>query len=60
MEFSRQEYWSGFPFLSPEELPNSGTEAWPPASRADFLPFELQGSLMWLYLFFFLFLNVFN
>ena len=26
MEFSRQEYWSGFPFPSPGDLPNPGTE----------------------------------
>jgi len=26
MEFSRQEYWSGFPFLSPGDLPDSGIE----------------------------------
>ena len=25
MEFSRQEYWSGLPFPSPEELPNPGS-----------------------------------
>ena len=24
MEFSRQEYWSGLPFLSPENLPDPG------------------------------------
>ena len=24
MEFPRQEYWSGLPFLSPEDLPDSG------------------------------------
>ena len=24
MEFSRQEYWSGLPFPSPEDLPNPG------------------------------------
>ena len=24
MGFSRQEYWSGLPFPSPEDLPNSG------------------------------------
>ena len=42
MEFSRQEYWSGLPFLSPEELPNPGIEPWSPASQADSLPFELQ------------------
>jgi len=45
MGFSRQEYWSGLPFPSPEELPNPGIEAWSPASQADSLPFELQGSL---------------
>ena len=26
MEFSRQEYWSGLPFSSPEALPDSGIE----------------------------------
>ena len=43
MEFSRQEYWSGLPFPSPEELPNPGIEPWSPASQADSIPFELQG-----------------
>ena len=36
MEFSRQEYWSGLPFPSPEGLPNSG-EPGSPASQADSL-----------------------
>ena len=45
MEFSRQEYWSGLPFPSPEKLPNPGIEPWSPAWQADSLPFELQGSL---------------
>ena len=31
MEFSRQEYWSGMPFLTPGDLPNPGVE---PASLA--------------------------
>ena len=44
LEFSRQEYWSGFPFPSPEGLPNPGIEFWPPVSQPDSLPFELQGS----------------
>ena len=44
MEFSRQEYWSGLPFPSPEELPHPGIKPWSPASQADSLPFELQGS----------------
>ena len=26
MGFSRQEYWSGLPFPSPEDLPDPGTE----------------------------------
>ena len=44
MEFSRQEYWSGLPFPSPEELSNSGIEPWSPTSQAESLPFELQRS----------------
>ena len=43
MGFSRQEYWSGLPFLSPEYLPNPGIELGSPALRADSLPFKLQG-----------------
>ena len=31
MEFSRQEYWSGLPFLTPRDLPNPGIEPWSPA-----------------------------
>ena len=45
MEFSWQEYWSGLPFPSPEELPNSGIESWSPASQADSLLLELQRRL---------------
>ena len=41
MEFSRQEYWSGLPFPSPEDLPSPGIKPWSPA---DSLPFELRGS----------------
>ena len=31
MEFSRQEYWNGLPFPSPEELPSPGIKPWSPA-----------------------------
>ena len=40
MGFSRQEYWSGLPFLSPRDLPDPGTEPMSPASQADSLPLE--------------------
>ena len=43
MEFSRQEYWSGLPFLSPGDLPNPGIEPWSPALPADTLPSEPPG-----------------
>ena len=42
MGFSRKEYWSGFPFPSPEDLPDSGIEPGSPALQADSLPSELQ------------------
>ena len=45
MGFSRQDYWSGLPFPSPEDIPDPGTEPWSFALQADSLPFELQGSL---------------
>ena len=45
MEFSRQEYWRGLLFPSPEELPNTGIEPWSPAWQTDSLPIELQQEL---------------
>ena len=44
MGFSRQVYWSGLPFPSPEDLPDPGIQSWSPALQADSLAFELQGS----------------
>ena len=44
MEFSRREYWSGLPFPSPGDLPDSGIEPWPLLSRADALPSEPPGN----------------
>ena len=38
MEFSRQEYWSGLPFPSPEDLPDLGIQPRSPALQADSLP----------------------
>ena len=43
MEFSRQEYWSGWPFPSPGYLPNLGIEPGSPALQADTLPSEPPG-----------------
>ena len=42
MEFSRQEYWSGLPFPSPEDLLNPRIEPWSSALQADSLLSELQ------------------
>ena len=41
MGFSRQEYWSGLPFHSPEDLPDPGIEPRSLALQADSLPTEL-------------------
>ena len=41
MGFSRQEYWSGLPFPSLENLPNPGIKPGSPALQADSLPTEL-------------------
>ena len=43
MGFSRQEYWSGLPFLSPGDLPNPGIEPRSPALQADVLTSEPPG-----------------
>ena len=38
MGFSRQEYWSGFPFASPGDLLDPAIQPGSPAVLADFLP----------------------
>ena len=43
MGFSRQEYWSGLPFPSPEDLPKPGIEPRSPTLQADTLPSEPPG-----------------
>ena len=43
MGFSRQEYWSGLPFLSPGDLPNPGVEPGSPALQTNALPSEPLG-----------------
>ena len=42
--FFRQEYWSGFLFPPPGDLPNSGIEPRSPALQADSLPLRHQES----------------
>ena len=37
MEFSKQEFWSGLPFPSPEDLLDPGIEPESPALQADFV-----------------------
>ena len=43
MKFSRQEYQSGLPFLSPGDLPDSGIESISPALAGGFFKTELPG-----------------
>ena len=45
MGFSRQEYWSGLPFPSPGDLPNSETEPGSPALKAYSLLSEPPGKM---------------
>ena len=49
MGFSRQEYWSGLSFPSPEDLPDPGIKPMSPALQAIFQPTELPGKppLQW-------------
>ena len=44
MEFSRPEYWSGYPFLSPGDLPNLGIEPRSSTLQAHSLPAKPQGN----------------
>ena len=43
MDFSRQEYWNGFPFPSPGDLPYPGIKPGSPTLQADRLPSEPPG-----------------
>ena len=43
--FSRQEYWSGLPFPSPEDLPNPGIESESPELQVDAFPTDLPRKL---------------
>ena len=45
MGFSKQEYWSGLPFPSPGDLPDSGIEPGSSAFQADALTSEPPESL---------------
>ena len=42
-DFPRQEYWSGYPFISPGDLSGLGTEPRFPILQADSLPSEPSG-----------------
>ena len=44
MEISRQEYWSGLPFLSPGNLPDPGIKPRSPSLQADSFPLSHQRS----------------
>ena len=49
MEFSRQEYWNGFPFPPPRDLPNSGIELASPAFQADSQPMSHRESHIYMF-----------
>ena len=44
MGFSRQQYWSGWPFPSPGDLPDPGSKPRSPALQADALTSEPLGT----------------
>ena len=45
VEFSGQEYWSGLPFPSPEDLPDLGIKPMSPALAGEFFITETPGNL---------------
>ena len=47
MGFSRQEYWGGLPFPSPEYPPHPGTEPASPALAGRFFTTEPPGKPKW-------------
>ena len=51
MGFSKQEYWTGFPFPSPVDLPNPGIESRFPVLQADALLSKPPGKLAYIYIY---------
>ena len=49
MGLPRQEYWSGLPYLSPEDLHDLGIELRSPALQSESLPTEQPGKPFHLY-----------
>ena len=49
MGFSRQEYWSGLPFLPPGDIPDPGIKATSPVFTGRFLTTEPPGNPSWVY-----------
>ena len=49
MEFSRQEFWSGFPCPPPGNLPNPGIKPRSPSLQADSLPSEPLAGYIFIY-----------
>ena len=47
MELSRQQYWSGFPYSSPGDLPGSGIKLMSPALSSGFFSTEPLGETSW-------------
>ena len=47
MEFFRQKYWSGVPFLPPGDLPNPGIEPESSALAGRFFTTESSGKPLW-------------
>ena len=52
MGFSRQEYWSGLPFSSPGDLPDSGIELRSAPLQADALTSEPPGKPIFIHMFY--------
>ena len=55
MGFSREGYWSGLPFPSPDNLPNPEIKPGSPASQADILPSESPGKPLCIYIYIYIF-----
>ena len=49
MEFSRQGYWSGWPFSSPGDLLDPGIKPRSPALQVDSVPSKLPGKPTYVY-----------
>ena len=59
MEFSREEYWSGYPFPSKGDLPDPGIDPNSCALQADSPQLSYQGSPIYIHIYIYIYIYIY-